>query len=121
MHTSNGTTFEKSPSRTSTVNSVPLITQSNNTVSTPTAAKDARAITIIIDSSHSCMTGCFARSDHTAQLGTFCEDTVSTPTATKEATARTLFIDSSHSCMTGCFTKSDYTIVLHAVSTNPRL
>src|SRR5215203_2456139 len=100
---------------------IPLLAEPLHSIVFSATAKDARAITIIIDSSHSCMTGCFARSDHTAQLGTFREDTVSTPTATKEATARTLFIDSSHSCMTGCFTKSDYTIVLHAVSTNPRL
>jgi len=90
---------------------IPMLGEALHSIVFSATAKDARTITIIIDSSHSCMTGCFARSDDTAQLGTFCENTVTTPTAAKDASATTLVIESSHSCMAGCFAFSEYTIV----------
>jgi len=90
---------------------IPLLAEPLHSIVFSATAKDARTITIIINSSHSCMTGCFARSDHAAQLGTFCPNTVTTPTAPKEATATTLVIETSHSCMTGSFAFSEYTIV----------
>jgi len=90
---------------------IPMLGEALHSIVFSATAKDARTITIIIDSSHSCMTGCFARSDDTAQLGTFCENTVTTPTAAKDASATTLVIESSHSCMAGSFAFSEYTIV----------
>src|SRR5215217_175866 len=99
---------------------IPMLGEALHSIVFSATAKDARTITIIIDSSHSCMTGCFARSDDTAQLGTFCENTVTTPTAAKDARAITRIMDSSHSRMTDCCAFSEYTVELRAISTNAR-